>query len=55
MAVMTGLVTQFPDVDLKDGYTDSAKRIETRCAHLFLKRGDAIRLAEDAQLLRSPS
>jgi hypothetical protein len=55
MAVMTGLVTQFPDVDLKDGYTDGAKRIETRCAHLFLKKGNTIRLAEDAQLLRSLS
>jgi hypothetical protein len=55
MAVMTGLVTQFPDVDLKDGYADGVKRIETRSAHLFLKRGDAIRLAEDAQLLTSLS
>jgi hypothetical protein len=55
MAVMTGLVTQFPHVDLKDGYADGAQRIETHCAHLFLKRGDAIRLAENAQLLRSPS
>jgi hypothetical protein len=55
MAVMTGLVAQFPNVDLKDGYPDGAKRIETRGAHLFLKRGDAIRPAEDAQLPRSLS
>jgi hypothetical protein len=55
MAVMTCLVTQFADVDLKDGYTDGVKRVETRRAHLILKRRNTIRLAEDAQLLRGLS
>jgi hypothetical protein len=46
--MMTSLVAQLSDVDLKDGYADGAKRIETRRAHLLPKKGNAIRLAEDA-------
>jgi hypothetical protein len=55
MAVMASLVTQFPNIDLKDGYACGVQRIEARCAHLLLKRADAIRLTEDTQLLISLS
>ena len=52
MAVPTGLIAEFPDVDLKDGDSGAAEREQADAIELRLEWGAACYPSEQLQLLR---